>query len=76
MHCYKIWTEFPLERLDILLETQNTNNWKSAAEHAGFATPGYQNSQYIAITESDEFTIIPKVISPDNDGLMISRELL
>jgi len=57
-----------LERLDIHLETQNTNNWKSAAEHAGFATPGYQNSQYIAITESDEFTIIPKVFSPDNDG--------
>jgi len=57
-----------LERLDIHLETQNTNNWKSAAEHAGFATPGYQNSQYIARTESDNFTITPKVFSPDNDG--------
>lgn len=57
-----------LERLDIYFETQNANNWKSAAENAGFATPGYQNSQYITSIESNEFTITPKVFSPDNDG--------
>jgi hypothetical protein len=35
-----------LERINFERETQNASNWKSAAESYGFATPGYQNSQF------------------------------
>lgn len=36
-----------LERIDPDGETQDKNNWTSAAENAGYGTPGYQNSQYM-----------------------------
>lgn len=58
-----------LERLDFYRPTDDATNWQSAAESAGFATPGYKNSQYL---ESDfsggEVTIDPSIFSPDNDG--------
>lgn len=58
-----------LERLDYDEETQNRNNWKSAAMSAGFATPGYINSQYSQIVEEKKtISIYPEVFSPDNDG--------
>jgi hypothetical protein len=47
----------------------STDNWHSAAETAGFGTPGYQNSQYLEITEDDASVYLqPVVFSPDGDG--------
>ena len=58
-----------LERLSANVPTQVSTNWHSAAQSAGYATPGYQNSQIAnpSIT-SDEVNITPEVFTPDNDG--------
>lgn len=42
-----------LERIDPDGETQDETNWTSAAENAGYGTPGYQNSQYMKQQEQD-----------------------
>jgi len=58
-----------LERVSFHRETQNTNNWKSAAEGVGFATPGYQNSQFSNNnTFEDVLKIVPEVFSPNQTG--------
>ena len=59
-----------LERINPLSETKDESNWHSAAESVGYATPTYQNSQFISNTETSESLIsIPnKTFSPDNDG--------
>lgn len=57
-----------LERLHVDMPTQDENNWRSAAESAGFGTPGYENSQVGKPLDNNEFEIIPEVFSPDNDG--------
>lgn len=58
-----------LERIYPDLLTQDSDNWHSAAESAGFGTPGYRNSQYANFTGSQgEITVEPEVFSPDNDG--------
>jgi hypothetical protein len=59
-----------LERLSFDYPTQDENNWASAASVAGFATPGYKNSQQRHKKEevSDDFTLESARISPDNDG--------
>ncbi len=45
------------------------SNWHSAAETAGFGTPGYENSQYLEIwDDGNTFSIQPEVFSPDGDG--------
>ncbi len=58
-----------LERVDPARPTDDNTNWHSAAEAAGWATPGYENSQYAsAVDASGEMTIEPAIFSPDNDG--------
>lgn len=58
-----------LERVNPDLPASNTDNWHSAAQSAGFATPGYQNSQFMASPQSeDEIVVTPAIFSPDNDG--------
>ncbi|WP_169513376.1 lamin tail domain-containing protein [Flexithrix dorotheae] len=61
-----------LERIDYAQPTQSNENWMSAAEPSGFATPGYKNSQYndhqFAVSE-ECFEVFPKVIVPDLDGI-------
>ena len=58
-----------LERIHPDLATQDSKNWHSAAESAGFGTPGYQNSQFSEFEQIDaSITIEPEVFSPDNDG--------
>lgn len=57
-----------LERIDFERPTQDITNWHSAAESAGFATPGYRNSQYNAGTTADAISISPEIFSPDNDS--------
>jgi hypothetical protein len=44
-------------------------NWHSAAETAGFATPGYENSQYLELfDDGNTLSVQPEVFSPDGDG--------
>ncbi len=58
-----------LERVDPYMPSGNTDNWHSAAESAGFATPGQINSQRYPekVTEKD-IQITPEIITPNNDG--------
>ena len=58
-----------LERVSVERETQNEHNWKSAAESADFATPGYQNSHFNnnQIFE-DVLRVVPEVFSPNQNG--------
>jgi hypothetical protein len=58
-----------LERVDPNRPTSDNSNWHSAAEAVGFATPGYENSQYApAPSAHGTLTIEPAIFSPDNDG--------
>jgi hypothetical protein len=58
-----------LERLSFTRPTNEAGNWTSAAENVGFATPGFQNSQYLPEgTASGSFELENEVFSPDNDG--------
>ena len=78
MHYSKLLTTkgVSLERLYADMPTQDENNWHSAAESAGFGTPGYENSQSGNNLEINEFEITPEVFSPDNDGFEDYTELL
>ncbi len=59
-----------LERIDYKRTALDKTNWHSAAEDVGFATPGYENSQYQkAIAEESEIIISPLTFSPNNDGV-------
>jgi len=59
-----------LERISPHYPTNDPNNWHSAAEDAGFATPGSHNSQGMSEPSiSSGITIEPEVFSPDNDGI-------
>ena len=43
--------------------------WHSASSLAGFATPGYENSQKLTVNQdNNDFEIKPDVFTPDNDG--------
>ena len=60
-----------LERINPLKSSNNKDNWNSAAQSVGFATPGLKNSHY----SIDEEVLTDKTIcinnkrfSPDNDG--------
>ncbi|MEN8119669.1 MAG: lamin tail domain-containing protein [Bacteroidota bacterium] len=59
-----------LEKLDPDSETSDPQNWFSAAESVGFATPANRNSQFTKFSteNTDEILIEPEVFSPDNDG--------
>jgi hypothetical protein len=58
-----------LERIDPDGQSQNADNWHSAASTAGYGTPSYKNSQYKLLQSiSATVEITPKVFSPDNDG--------
>lgn len=58
-----------LERMDYNRETQNQDNWHSAAKTVGYGTPGLLNSQYFPAQDfSENIVIEPETFSPDNDG--------
>jgi len=59
-----------LERVNPNLPTQDRSNWHSAAQSAGFGTPGYLNSQYSAdiAAGNGEVVVEPELFSPDGDG--------
>jgi hypothetical protein len=58
-----------LERLSSQRSSGEKTNWHSASETAGFATPGYKNSEFSENPETTDFvTVSPQLFSPDNDG--------
>ena len=58
-----------LERLSFEKSTEEPGNFQSASASAGFATPGYKNSQSTdGLTSKDEFELQSSSFSPDNDG--------
>ena len=57
-----------LERIDPAGPSDDKNNWHTAAEAIGFATPGAENSQYYPVVSNGEFSYTSETISPDNDG--------
>jgi hypothetical protein len=58
-----------LERINYTCETNNPDNWHSAAFSVGYGTPGYKNSQYLEENnETDDFVLSSDIFSPDNDG--------
>ncbi len=59
-----------LERISTNLPTQDAGNWHSAAASVGSATPTYQNSQQIIVSEEDAniFSLSSNRLSPDGDG--------
>lgn len=57
-----------LERLSPLAETNTKNNWHSAAENIGFATPGLENSQILYGDHFGTVSLTNPTFSPDNDG--------
>ncbi|MGH2552248.1 MAG: lamin tail domain-containing protein [Chitinophagaceae bacterium] len=59
-----------LERIDPAGPSHDETNWHSAASTAGYGTPTYKNSQYKLLNSINAtIEIVPKVFSPDNDGL-------
>ncbi len=59
-----------LERIDFDQPSTNAENWHSAAEVIGFATPGYLNSQSFTISGLEgQIVINPEVFTPDGDGV-------
>lgn len=57
-----------LERMDPDGVSNDKNNWHTAAESIGFATPGKENSQFYPAITNGEFSFTSETISPDNDG--------
>ncbi|MBN2778282.1 MAG: lamin tail domain-containing protein [Bacteroidales bacterium] len=59
-----------LERINYDSPSSDPSNWHSAAQDAGFATPGYVNSQYSDLIVSESvIAVSPEAFSPDNDGV-------
>ncbi|MFM7729067.1 MAG: lamin tail domain-containing protein, partial [Flavobacteriales bacterium] len=58
-----------LERIDYNRPSDEATNWHSAAESAGFATPGIINSQaMLSAAGTTTISVEPEIFSPDNDG--------
>ncbi|ULQ51374.1 lamin tail domain-containing protein [Flavihumibacter fluvii] len=59
-----------LERKDPGATTQDPSNWLSAATHAGYGTPGYSNSQFMALAgTAQNIWLEPELFTPNSDGL-------
>ncbi len=58
-----------LERMSLAEKEDKETNWHSAAATAGFATPGYENSQRETLfSGGNEVQVGKEIISPDDDG--------
>ena len=58
-----------LERSSFAIASNEPGNFRSAAASVGFATPGYQNSQFITGQAlSEDLSLESTTLSPDNDG--------
>jgi hypothetical protein len=59
-----------LERIDFCISSEVIENWHSASQSCGYATPGCRNSQANNNQETDNtFEINPQCITPNNDGV-------
>ncbi|TAN20997.1 MAG: hypothetical protein EPN37_00905 [Chitinophagaceae bacterium] len=59
-----------LERINDQGKSDDPQNWHSASSATGYATPTYLNSQSLTADFFDHvFEAVPKVFSPDNDGI-------
>jgi hypothetical protein len=58
-----------LERKNSSIQTQDPANWISAAMHAGYGTPGYENSQSLESADQNKMYPDTEVFSPDGDGI-------
>lgn len=60
-----------LERRRFDQDAGSTSNWTSASWVEGYATPGYQNSQFADIDLSTEntYNLFPDPVSPNGDGV-------
>lgn len=66
----KVTKGVALERVSFDQPSMKADNWHSAAESAGFGTPGQPNSMMqSAVLSNDEISLSPEVFSPDGDGL-------
>ncbi|MEL7531474.1 MAG: lamin tail domain-containing protein [Bacteroidota bacterium] len=58
-----------LERLSTTVPTQEISNWHSAASTVNYATPGYENSQFVPDAGAEDFVSLePQTFSPNDDG--------
>lgn len=59
-----------LERISTTVSASNPSNWKSASSAAGYATPGYINSNSKPDVDlgEDQIIIEPEIFSPDRPG--------
>lgn len=65
----KIVKGVSLERISPFRPSSDPNNWHSASQAAGFATPGYTNSMYVSDLPQDlDLVVDPEIFSPDGDG--------
>ncbi|MCE1201657.1 MAG: lamin tail domain-containing protein [Bacteroidia bacterium] len=65
----KIVKGVSLERISPLRPSSDPNNWHSASQTVGFATPGYPNSMLVPDAPLPlEIAIEPELFSPDGDG--------
>jgi hypothetical protein len=65
----KIVKGVSLERISPNRPTSDPNNWHSASQTIGFASPGYPNSMFVAeVPQTVDIAIDPEVFSPDGDG--------
>jgi hypothetical protein len=59
-----------IERIDFNIQSTVDENWHSASEACGYATPGCKNSQANNYRQNDNtFQINPQCITPNNDGV-------
>ncbi|TRX66261.1 lamin tail domain-containing protein [Carboxylicivirga sp. M1479] len=60
-----------LERLQWHVPSNEANNWYSATSTAGYATPGYDNSQQVKATKNrdNRLVLINELFTPDGDGI-------
>lgn len=68
-----------LERFDAFEPSNDENNWHSASETVGFATPGIKNSQAASPNSGGTISLSSNSFSPDSDGfedvLLITYEV-
>jgi len=57
-----------LERIDPFGKSNDKNNWHTASETIGFATPGGKNSQIMYGENDGVVSLTKSIFSPDNDG--------
>jgi len=58
-----------LERADPDAASADPNNWFSGSEYTGYATPGFQNSQYFVPAGQQTLSVEPTLISPVSSRL-------